>query len=173
MKNKDNLTEAPYNEFDAPIPGQSLTDTPGNSPWEHPPQYTDPEQVLDGLYDKITNGEFTEQLIAMLDAGVPVEAIVRVMVFGGFMQGKFTPDMGFMIVEPLMKLVAAVGIRAGVNELKLSLGDLSNNKFLKDMAELKAAKEEMGSVTQDIQQDLPQPEENPGLMARPEPQEVM
>ncbi len=173
MKNKDNLTEAPYNEFDAPIPGQSLTDTPGNAPWEHPPQYTDPEQVLDGLYDKITNGEFTEQLIAMLDAGVPVEAIVRVMVFGGFMQGKFTPDMGFMIVEPLMKLVAAVGIRAGVNELKLSLGDLSNNKFLKDMAELKAAKEEMGSITQDIQQDLPQPEENPGLMARPEPQEVM
>ncbi len=173
MKNKDNLTEAPYNEFDAPIPGQSLTDTPGNAPWEHPPQYTDPEQVLDGLYDKITNGEFTEQLIAMLDAGVPVEAIVRVMVFGGFMQGKFTPDMGFMIVEPLMKLVAAVGIRAGVNELKLSLDDLSNNKFLKDMAELKAAKEEVGSITQDIQQDLPQPEENPGLMARPEPQEVM
>ena len=173
MKNKDNLTEAPYNEFDAPIPGQSLTDTPGNAPWEHPPQYTDPEQVLDGLYDKITNGEFTEQLIAMLDAGIPVEAIVRVMVFGGFMQGKFTPDMGFMIVEPLMKLVAAVGIRAGVNELKLSLEDLSNNKFLKDMAELKAAKEEMGSITQDIQQDLPQPEENPGLMARPEPQEVM
>ena len=173
MKNKDNLTEAPYNEFDAPIPGQSLTDTPGNAPWEHPPQYTDPEQVLDGLYDKITNGEFTEQLIAMLDAGVPVEAIVRVMVFGGFMQGKFTPDMGFMIVEPLMKLVAAVGIRAGVNELRLSLDDLSNNKFLKDMAELKAAKEEVGSITQDIQQDLPQPEENPGLMARPEPQEVM
>jgi hypothetical protein len=89
------------------------------------------------------------------------------------MQGKFTPDMGFMIVEPLMKLVAAVGIRAGVNELKLSLDDLSNNKFLKDMAELKAAKEEVGSITQDIQQDLPQPEAGPGLMTRPEPQEVI
>ena len=167
------ITKNTSNPFDAPIPGQSLTDTPGNYPWEHPPQYTDPEQVLDGLYDKITNGEFTEQLIAMLDAGVPVEAIVRVMVFGGFMQGKFTPDMGFMIVEPLMKLVAAVGIRAGVDELKLSLEDLSNNKFLKDMAELKAANEEMGSITQDIQQDLPQPEESPGLMARPEPQEAI
>jgi hypothetical protein len=89
------------------------------------------------------------------------------------MQGKFTPDVGFMIVEPLMKLVAAVGIRAGVKKLKLSLEDLSNNKFLKDMAELKAANEEMGSITQDIQQDLPQPEESPGLMARPEPQEAI
>ena len=173
MKNKDNLTEAPYNEFDAPIPGQSLTDTPGNAPWEHPPQYTDPEQVLDGLYDKITSGEFTEQLIAMLDAGVPVEAVVRVIVFSGFMQGKYTPDVGFMIVEPLMKLVAAVGIRAGVKELRLSLEDLSNNKFLKDMADLKAAKEEMGTITQEIQQDLPQPEAGPGLLARPQPQEAM
>ena len=130
MKNKDNFTEAPYNEFDAPIPGQSLTDTPGNAPWEHPPQYTDPEQILEGLYDKITNGEFTEQLIAMLDAGVPVEAVVRVMVFSGFMQGKFTPDVGFMIVEPLMKLVAAVGIRAGVSKLKLSLFFILTYRFL-------------------------------------------
>ena len=173
MKNKEHLTEAPYNEFDAPIPGQSLTDTPGNAPWEHPPQMTDPEQILEGLYDKITNGEFTEQLIAMLDAGVPVEAIVRVMVFSGFMQGKFTPDVGFMIVEPLMKLVAAVGIRAGIKEVKLSLEDLSNNKFLKDMAELKASNNEMKEISQDIQQELPAPEEGAGLMARPELQEAI
>ena len=173
MKNKEHFTEAPYNEFDAPIPGQSLTDTPGNAPWEHPPQYTDPEQILEGLYDKITNGEFTEQLIAMLDAGVPVEAVVRVMVFSGFMQGKFTPDVGFMIVEPLMKLVAAVGIRAGVSKLKLSLDDLSNNKFIKDMAELKASNQEMEQISEGIQQELPQPEEGPGLMTRPQPQEAI
>ena len=173
MKNKDNFTEAPYNEFDAPIPGQSLTDTPGNAPWEHPPQMTDPEEILDGLYDKITNGEFTEQLIAMLDAGVPVEAVVRVMVFSGFMQGKFTPDVGFMLVEPLMKLVAAVGIRAGVGKLKLSLEDLSNNELIKDMAELKASNQEMEQISEGIQQELPQPEAGPGLMTRPQPQEAM
>ena len=34
----DNITEAEYNPFDAPIPGQSLTDEPGNYPWEHPPK---------------------------------------------------------------------------------------------------------------------------------------
>jgi hypothetical protein len=32
--------EAPNNPFDAPVPGQGLTDKPGNYPWEHPPQYT-------------------------------------------------------------------------------------------------------------------------------------
>mgnify|MGYP003327175624 CR=1 FL=1 len=30
--------EPTENRFDAPIPGQSLTDEPGNYPWEHPPQ---------------------------------------------------------------------------------------------------------------------------------------
>jgi|TARA_R110000824_G_scaffold11613_2_gene50891 hypothetical protein len=173
MKNKDNFTDSEYNPFDAPIPGQSLTDEPGNYPWEHPPQYSDPEEVIDNLYDKLTTGEMAEQVIAMLDAGVPVEAIVRVMTFSGFMQGKFTPDVGFMIVEPLMKLVSAIGIRAGVKELKLSLEDLSNNKFLKDMAELKAANKELQSISQDIQQDLPEPEEQgPGLMAK-KPMEEM
>ena len=108
----------------------------------------------------------------MLDAGVPVEAVVRVMVFSGFMQGKFTPDVGFMIVEPLMKLISAVGIRAGIKELKLSLEDLSNNKFLKDMAELKAANQEMKEISQDIQEELPQSEAGPGLLARPQPQGV-
>ena len=109
----------------------------------------------------------------MLDAGIPVEAIVRVMVFGGFMQGKFTPDVGFMIVEPLMKLVAAVGIRAGVDKLKLSLEDLSNNKFIKDMADLKAANQEMEQISGEIQQEVPKPEAGPGLLARPQPQEAM
>jgi len=70
--------------------------------------------------------------------------------------------------------VAAVGIRAGVDRLKLSLDDLSNNKFIKDMAELKIANQEMEQIAGEIQQELPQPEpeQGPGLLARPQPQEV-
>ena len=36
----DEEKEGIGNPFDAPVPGQSLTDTPGNYPWEHPPLYT-------------------------------------------------------------------------------------------------------------------------------------
>ena len=39
----------------------------------------------------------------MLDAGVPVEALGRVLLFAGFMEGKFSPDVAFIITEPLMK----------------------------------------------------------------------
>ena len=171
MKNKANFTQTEYNPFDGPIAGQSLTDEPGNYPWEHAPQYTDPEELLDSMYDQLTSGKMAEQIIAMLDAGVPVEAIVRTMTFSGFMQGKYTPDVGFMIIEPLMKLVSAIGIRAGISELKLSLEDLSNNKFLKDMAELKAANSQLQGITKDIQEDISEQGQGSGLMAKPMPAE--
>ena len=121
MKNISNLTQPEVDPFDAPVPGQSLTDEPGNYPWEHPPQHNDPEEVLDLLFDKLGEPEVVEQVIAMLDSGVPVEAIVRVMTFSGFMNGKFNPDVGFLIIQPLMNMVSAIGIRAGIKKLKLSI----------------------------------------------------
>ena len=124
MKNISNLTQPEVDPFDAPIPGQSLTDEPGNYPWEHPPQYTNPEEAMAFLYDRVTEPEIVEQIISMLDSGVPVEAIVRVMTFSGFLNGKFNPDLAFVLVQPLMNMVSAIGIRAGIGKLTLSLEDL-------------------------------------------------
>ena len=168
MKNKDNLTEVEYSPFDTPIPGQSLTDEPGNYPWEHAPQFTDVDEVIGDLYDSLTKPNIARQLIAMLDAGVHVEAIVRVITFGGFMEGKFNPDVGFTIIEPLMNLVSAIGIRAGVSNLKLSLEDLSSDDFIKDMADLKAASEEVKTIAKEITQDAPSQDKPAGLLAKPE-----
>ena len=156
------------NPFDTPVPGQSLTDTPGNYPWEHAPLITDPEQATEFIWDRLHKPEFAEQVIAMLDAGIPVEALGRVILFGGFMEGKYTPDVGFIIAEPLMNLVSAIGIRAGVNNLKLSLEDLGSDDFIKDMADLKAANEEIKTIAKGITQDAPSQDKPAGLLAKPE-----
>ena len=118
---KGDFTQSEYNPFDSPVPGQSLTDKPGNYPWEHPPQYNDVDQVLELIFDQVTNERFAKQIISMLHAGVPVEAIVRVITFSGFLNGKFNPDVGFIVIEPLMNLISAIGIRAGVPNIRLSL----------------------------------------------------
>ena len=167
MKNTSNLTQPEVDPFDAPVPGQSLTDEPGNYPWEHPPQYTNPEQVVDLLFDKLGEPEVVEQVIAMLDAGVPVEAIVRVMTFSGFMNGKFNPDVGFLIVQPLMNMVSAIGIRAGIKKLKLSVEDLSNDDFITNMVELKEAREKIDNISEDITEDTPDSKPEGGLLSRP------
>ena len=60
MKNKDNLTEVEYSPFDTPVPGQSLTDEPGNYPWEHPPKSASIEEATDFVYEAMMKPENME-----------------------------------------------------------------------------------------------------------------
>ena len=135
----DNTAQPEFDPFSAPIPGQSLTDEPGNYPWEHAPKNTDPETIVNDLFMRMTQPEALQEILVMLDAGIPVEAIVRVMVFTGFAEGEFNPDVGFIIIEPLMEAVATIGLRAGVKNLKLTISDTGNKDFRKTMSELKLA----------------------------------
>ena len=152
--------------FDSPDPGQSLTDTPGNYPWEHPPQFTDPEEVTEYLWVTMHQKQLTEQLIGMLDAGVPVEAIGRTILFAGFMEGKFSPDLAFIITEPVMKMIAAIGLQGGVEKIVFSLEDLTNKKQIREITKLKMAKEKVAEITESTQADI----KKAGLMSRPEPE---
>ena len=155
------------NPFDAPIPGQSLTDTPGNYPWEHPPQFTDPEEATEFIWQTLHTEEFMEQVIGMLDAGVPIEAIARVIVFGGFVEGKFTPDVGFLITEPVMKMLMAIGVRAGLNNIRMSMQDITNSKQMSDIAKIKLSKKDFEKSVKAVELDV----KKTGLMSKPEIQE--
>ena len=155
------------NPFDAPVPGQSLTDTPGNYPWEHPPQFTDPEEATEFIWQTLHTEEFMEQVIGMLDAGVPIEAIARVIVFGGFVEGKFTPDVGFLITEPVMKMLMAIGVRAGLNNIRMSMQDITNSKQMSDIAKIKLSKKDFEKSVSAVESDV----KKTGLMSKPEIQE--
>ena len=137
----DQFKEAENNPFDAPVPGQGLTDKPGNYPWEHPPQYTDTMEASEYVWDKLTEPLFTEQIIGMLDSGIPVEAIGRIIVFSGFTEGKWTPDVAFIITEPIMKMIATIGIQGGVKKFRISTQDLTNNTEMESILDVKQNKE--------------------------------
>jgi hypothetical protein len=163
----DNITEAEYNPFDAPISGQSLTDKPGNYPWEHPPKTTDPIEAIEKFWDRLTDPEVAQEMITMMEAGVPIEALARILTFTGFAEGEFTPDVGFLTIEPLMKMLAAIGMRAGIKNLVISLEDFSNKKTIKDMLTLKQVNERIEEVAEDVKQEPPK-----GLMAPKNREEV-
>jgi hypothetical protein len=167
----DKFTEAENNPFDAPVPGQSLTDKPGNYPWEHPPQYTDSMEASEHVWDKLTDPLFSQQVIAMLDAGIPVEAIARVVIFAGFTEGKWTPDVGFMLAEVVMKMVATIGFTGGVKKFKISIEDLTNNNEMKEILSIKSKNEELEKAAKNLGEDIKDMPEQKGLMAPPKPQE--
>ena len=167
----DQLKEAPNNPFDAPVPGQSMTDKPGNAAWEHPPQYTNTAEAADFIWDQLSSPEFSEQVIAMLDAGIPIEAITRVILFGGFTTGKWTPDVAFIIAEPVMKMIVAVGMQGGVKKFRMSLGDMTSDNELKSIIDIKKNSEAFKKAAEGATKSLPKPEQK-GLMAAPVKEEV-
>jgi hypothetical protein len=112
---------ARYNPFDAPIPGQSLTDTPGNYAWEHPPKINKVEDAMNYLMNRFTQEDNAENLASMLKAGIPVEAIARVVLFAGFTEGKWSVDLAVLIGKPLMQLIAAIGSRLGIKEMYITM----------------------------------------------------
>ena len=162
----DNTLQPEFDPFNTPVPGQSLTDEPGNYPWEHPPRKTDPEVILEEICRSITTPAAVEEMIYLLDSGVPVEGIARTIVFAGFMEGEFTPDVGFLTIEPLMKMIAAIGMRAGVKNLNISLEDFSNKETIKTMLNLKEVNERIEEVVDEKKQEQPK-----GLMAAPKNEE--
>ena len=167
----DQFKEGQDNPFDAPIPGQGLTDDPGNYPWEHPPLYTDTSEAADFVWDRLHRPEFAEQVIAMLDAGIPVEAIGRIIIFNGFMEGKWTPDVAFIIAEPIMKMIATMGLTAGVKKIKMSMSDITNNEQIQSIVKTKVNAEETAQAAKGVKQDIKKIEKK-GLMAKPNKEEM-
>ena len=167
----DQFKEAPNNPFDAPVPGQGMTDKPGNYPWEHPPQYTDTMEATEFVWDKLTEPQFAEQVIGMLDAGIPVEAIGRIIVFSGFTEGKWTPDVAFIITEPIMKMIATIGIQGGVKKFRISTQDLTNNTEMKSILDVKKNQAEFEKASKGVQAEIEKQPEQKGLMAAPQPKE--
>ena len=162
------------NPFDAPIPGQSLTDIPGNGPWEHPPQFTNIDDASEYVWKRIHNEKQLGQIITFLNNGIPVEAIARMILFSGFMDGKWTPDVALLLAKVVFKQIMAIGMKAEIPNIKLFLRDQSNTKFHKQFAEFKnikskgqpkePTKDRLKSFVEDIKEELK--EKETGLMAK-------
>ena len=159
------------NPFDAPIPGQSLTDTPGNAKWEHPPQFTDVEEASEYVWEKMHEPNILEQIVTFLDNDVPVEAVARMILFGGFMEGKWTPDVAILLSEIVFKQVIAIGVAREVKNMKMFLKDQSNNKFRRAFAKFKIQKEDADKAmtgeekVEEIEKELEETKDG-GLMAK-------
>jgi len=128
--------EPTINPFNAPIPGQGLTDEPGNYPWEHPPQFPEIEDAADFIYERLSNPKQLKRLLTMMRIGVPIEALVKVITFSGFLEGKFTVDVA-RLLEPIVAMQIMSKAQVAEVPAKITLEDTEDTEFYKDMAKVK------------------------------------
>ena len=106
-----------------PIPGQSLTNSPDTPyPWEGPPRFTNFKEALDYVVGELIIEENYLSIISGIGQGVPVSDVVMQVLYAGFKEGQWNPDLMMMLLEPLMYVVIALCERAGV-EYSLYSGD--------------------------------------------------
>jgi hypothetical protein len=128
--------EPTINPFNAPIPGQGLTDEPGNYPWEHPPQFPAIEDAADFIYERLSDPKQLKRLLTMMRIGVPIEALVKVITFSGFLEGKFTVDVA-RLLEPIVAMQIMSKAQVAEIPAKINLEDTEDTEFYKDMAKVK------------------------------------
>lgn len=172
MQNKN----APAPILDAPIPGQGMTAPLGDRPWQRPPQFTTPEQALEFYVNKISQDKQVDQMLDILELGVPVDTLVDTLQLGGVMEGLHSVDVGMLIAPALVEVISGIGEKAGIDFVTESQEEDSNvstpSEIALNMQKLKDKKEkgvmltdEISAPEEEVTEDMT--EEKPsGLMAR-------
>ena len=108
------MVEVSSPSFDRPVPGMSLTAELGNRPWQQPPQYSTVEEALQWYIPRLTNPEMLDQLLDVMESGIPLTTIADAMQTGGVMEGKHSLDVGILILPVLIETMAYLAEEAGI-----------------------------------------------------------
>ena len=103
-------------KMDRPVPGQSLSNDPDNpAPFERAPEYTNVHKASEYLFTQLIQEETYIPLIRALATGTPVMEMVELILFTGFNEGKFNPDLMLLLAEPLAYMLVALAEKADID----------------------------------------------------------
>ena len=158
----------PEASFDRPIPGQSLTAELGARPWQTPYQYATVEETLDYYIPRFANEEVTEQVLDVLEMGVPVTSLANTIQLGSVMEGKHSIDVGMLVMPVIMELIMYIADTANIEySTGLEKDEKVRSTFVQSaVAKLAEQTEEPQEekVEEEVQEDVK--EEPKGLMGR-------
>ena len=163
--------ESKQNEltFDAPIPGIGMTHELGGRPWQTPPQHNTVEEALDFYIPRLTSEDFIDQLLDVIEMGVPLTTIANSLQLSSVMQGKHSVDVGILVLPVLVELLSYIAESSNVK----FVSGLDKEKKIKDSTvDLAASK--VDTIKENIEEAIDErltniaEEEEPssGLMSR-------
>mgnify|MGYP003116027458 FL=1 len=151
-----------------PIPGQSLTHELRARPWQNPPQFNTVEESMDWYLERFDNPEIVQELLSIMEMGIPLSTIANSMQLGAVLQGIHNIDVGVLIMPILIEIMKTLAEKTDTNYV---MGDEPEESDRPSDAVLESALSKIKGITVE---DMPEEEdmeeetdEEPmGLMAR-------
>ena len=156
--------------FDAPLPGMSLTHELGARPWQTPAQFSTVDDTIEYYMTRMSTEEFMLQAVDILEMGVPVSTLANTIQMGSVMEGIHSIDTGMLVIPIMMEMLMVRGDSAGI-EYDAGLNDTDSKKTRSSLLAKTVAK--YGKTLEDvdvkeIKEEAEEEDEEPktGLMAR-------
>ena len=162
-----------------PIPGQSLTNSPSQPyAWESPPEIVEPRKAMYEVFDALTQPEATANLLISLNKGVGVIDLASIVLYSGFIEGKWSPDLMALLMEPTMYMIMALAEKAEIS-YSLDAGDDEEGPEMSGEQQLNRAQNSLdilkkeaktkvsdAAVPKDVREMIADVELEPSLLAR-------
>jgi hypothetical protein len=104
------------NLIQAAVPGQSLTDSPKNPPWERPSELTEVKDVVTYYIEKLADEDVMDDMSVLFDLGADLETVTETLQMTGAMKGVHTAEAGMLagpvVASFLKSALATYGIDA-------------------------------------------------------------
>ena len=126
-----------------PIPGQGLTNDPENPyPWERPPEFTELEEGVQYVFGRLIEPEIYTSVMDVIDDGTPLMNITQGILFKGFTEGKWNPDLMMLLAEPTTYMLMALAERADI-DFKIYSGEEDDDENDATLFDVKMNKEKI------------------------------
>ena len=97
-------------------PGEAMSNNPDSPyPFESAPEFTVQREALEYLFTIITDESKYVDILIAIDNGVPIMELTQVILFKGFTEGKWNPDLLLLLAEPLAYMLMALSERQGID----------------------------------------------------------
>lgn len=139
-------------KFDGPIPGENFTSDTRNYPWHRPPEFSNPDQVIDWLSKMLTKKEGAFFVLTMLGFGIPVSNIVSTILMKGISQGKWSIDTALLSAGPISHMIVLIAKKEKM-EYTLGLEDdlvLPTDSFFKTVKKVSEPKDKYANLKNEI-----------------------
>jgi hypothetical protein len=78
---------------------------------------------MEAVYMELTEDETLRELVTLIDNKTPLDQIAQVVLYRGYTQGLWNPDLMLMLIEPTIYLLIAIADYADIKDYVLYEGE--------------------------------------------------